>query len=444
MTGVAMVGLRPVLDFCARAHQSCSTNGVSDEQIMSGYGVTNLPVGGSSVSANVAVDVQAWRNSIRSETAGHYHYEMGRAIRREDNIPMAIEAFQRALAERPEHVLTHHHLIESLKAVGRDVEAEALFASFAAHQPRYWEESQAHALADAASEHVAARRFTAAVALVDQAWALAPQGEAKGELVDVCLRIAETLGCTTTALPILHKAFEIAPDDLGVAMQYGNLCDRLERYEDAAVAYRAVLRIDGRRGATINALSIIAGALCRFGEALELVEHSLALNPEVGRSHIARGVGLHGLGRIDEAITTYERAVRCDSHNPHTHAYLGYALLTTGRVAEAEEHIARAIRMEAGNPVLTTWSGLVMHRRGRLDEAAALYRRALEITPNLCIALMNLGLALEDAGRPVEARDMFAQAVAHRSRALWQWVMLHPFAADRLAKTFQGLGYDGP
>jgi tetratricopeptide (TPR) repeat protein len=204
--------------------------------------------------------------------------------------------------------------------------------------------------------------------------------------------------------------------DTGPAIDYARraLVHEPDRAEAYSIQYRA--RLERREP----------------GEALAVVERWLAIAPQLGAVHHARGRALLALGRLDDAADSFDRALTLDG------TLLGAMLLrrelerargvlraTVGRQrAVAFDLPARFVRARAalidgdtaraitvlGEPgyahdgTAQVLLGNCLAAAGRFDDAVAVFDRAAGMAPDVeRAALEGMARALESLGRGAEA-----------------------------------------
>ncbi|MEJ6481807.1 tetratricopeptide repeat protein [Nostoc punctiforme UO1] len=151
-----------------------------------------------------------------------------------------------------------------------------------------------------------------------------------------------------------------------------NEADRLreaKKFEEAAVKYKAALRLDPNSIIAHNNLGIALDDQGKLEEAIAAYQRALLIDPNYANAHNNLGIELSNQGKLDEAIAAYQRALLIDPNYTQAHNNLG----------------------------------LMLYGQGKLSEAIAAYQRALLIDPNYANAHCNLGIALKGQGKLSEA-----------------------------------------
>ena len=182
------------------------------------------------------------------------------------------------------------------------------------------------------------------------------------------------------ALPALHKAVELMPQDAEAHNNLGKARHAVGQFEGAAASFRRALEINPDSAQAHCNLGAALHALCRFDEAAGSYRRALEIKPDYAKAYSNLGAVLDDLGLLEEAVNCYRQALAIEPNYAEAHSNLGNAL----------------------------------RELGRLDDAVASHRRALEIKPDFADAYRNLGVALRDLGRLDEAMASWRSALAIR------------------------------
>lgn len=136
--------------------------------------------------------------------------------------------------------------------------------------------------------------------------------------------------------------------------------------------------------------------------------------PPVAEGLLLQASRLHEAGRIGEAVQLYQRILQIDPHHADALHRLGVAAHQTGRTDLALELIGRAIERDGRHPGYPVDLGNILLERGRAEEAAESFRHALRLQPGLAIAHYNLGNAFRILGKFDKAMAAYAEAASLR------------------------------
>ena len=158
--------------------------------------------------------------------------------------------------------------------------------------------------------------------------------------------------------------------------------------------------------------ALLAHQQGRNGEALALIERSLALAPDQADWCSNRGIVLQSDGRLDAAIESYRRAIAIDPGHANAHNNLGVLLRATGRPVEAEAAYRAAIGLNPEHIDAYTNLGILLNGLQRTEEAAACYCKVITLRPKYREARKLLALAHCTLGEFGKAAEIFEQWLA--------------------------------
>lgn len=214
---------------------------------------------------------------------------------------------------------------------------------------------------------------------------------------------------------------------------------------EARSAYGQLLAFEPQNVIGLHHLGIVEHQLGRSGEAIRLLQKSLAIKPDYAHAYSDLGVILMQLRRDDEAIEACRKAIALDRKLAAAHSNLGDLMLRQGDYSAAETAYGKAISLQSNFPAALIGRaealvaldrldearractkamrlapqmaevygvhGLILHKQGDHGEAVAAYNEALRINPNLALIHTRLSNLLRVEGRLDEALAANARAV---------------------------------
>ncbi len=168
---------------------------------------------------------------------------------------------------------------------------------------------------------------------------------------------------------------------LDEAVQFAILLQRGERFTPAQELYRRVLEVQPDHPQALHFSGVLAHQLHQDGEALRLIERSVALEPGVADWHSNLGIVYQALGRIEEAAAAYRRAIAIDPAHANAFSNLGVVLRAAGNPAAAEAAYRKAIELNPSHVDAYTNLGVLLNALNRTKEAAACYCKAITLRP---------------------------------------------------------------
>jgi len=145
----------------------------------------------------------------------------------------------------------------------------------------------------------------------------------------------------------LKKAVDMAPRQRGSHYKLGDAYWGLSQWDSATSEYQAELAIDP---ANCRAQWKLGSILIQKGgdaqEALNAIDKSLTLCPNLTDARADRGRALITLGRNADAIPDLEAAIKADPSEPRNHFLLAKAYRALGRTQEAQSEMQTFSKLE--------------------------------------------------------------------------------------------------
>jgi protein O-GlcNAc transferase len=236
-----------------------------------------------------------------------------------------------------------------------------------------------------------------------------------GGLVDALFErgnILAVLGRFDEAVACYEAVLKKAPTHLGALTNRGNALARLGRHAEAIACYEALLAV---RPSDVNALSNRAIALKDLGwyeEAMASCEQALKIDPNSVAASITRGNILAKLCRYEEALASFERAAAVDPRDVDALNNRGFALTQLRRFGDAFATFERALAIDPANIGVLGNRGAALLATNRFEEALAAFDRALALKPDDAESLYHRGHALANLSRYDEAVSAWERVLA--------------------------------
>ena len=131
-----------------------------------------------------------------------------------------------------------------------------------------------------------------------------------------------------------------------------NEADRLreaKKFEEAAVKYKAALRLDPNSIITHNNLGVALSEQGKLEQAIAAFQKALQFDPNDAIAHSNLGSALYAQGKLKQAITAFQRALQIDPNNVIAHNSLGFALSAQGKLEQAIAELEIAVRLDPNN-----------------------------------------------------------------------------------------------
>jgi tetratricopeptide (TPR) repeat protein len=213
------------------------------------------------------------------------------------------------------------------------------------------------------------------------------------------------------AAAAFQKASEISPESVVSLNSLAELYARENRANDAARAYREVLRRKPYWGPAHLGLGKILDGMGKTQEANSEYKEAFKNRVRTPASFNALAAFAFSKGWYDIAMTNYTDSLRLYPSDPEIHVNLGLTLGKLDRHAEASAQFAEAIRLQPQFAEAHFCLGLEQGRQGDTAGAAAQFAEAVRLKPSLLEAHLNLGIAYANQHRNQEALEQFNEVL---------------------------------
>ena len=183
------------------------------------------------------------------------------------------------------------------------------------------------------------------------------------------------------------------------------------RVDEAERCYREMLKNSPNQADALHFLGVIESQRGRYGEAVELIDRSLAVRPRNPAAQYNRANILRDIGRTDEALRGYGETLKL--HPGHIGALINRAALlgSLGQHADALNAYEQALAIASANATLHYGRALALTKLNRFDEGILAFDRAITLSPGTPDFRVARGHALCSAGRPGDALFDFDAAI---------------------------------
>ncbi len=289
---------------------------------------------------------------------------------------------------------------------GRRAQAEVLYRSILAWQPRHFEASHFLGLIrHEQGDHPEAARYLAQAVQIrpDDLNALTNHGA-----------VLATLNDPEAALASFDRALAVAAQHPDALNGRANMLMRLGRPADALASFESLLAVKPGHVDALNNRGIVLMALGRPADALESYDRALAISPNLVEVINNRGVALRALNRSEDALASFDGAIAIRPEYAEALNNRGVTLRDLGRPDEALASFERALAFRPDYVEALNNRGIELRDLGRAEEALACLDRALAIQPDYPEALNNRAAALRSLHRPLEALACLDRLLAIR------------------------------
>jgi len=303
---------------------------------------------------------------------------LGEALERIGALDAAVEAYRRALAERPDFRKASNNLILVLGKAGKGTEAveraQALVRAAPSDPDRHFTLGLAQA----------EQNLDDSIASFRRTLALAPRHTLARYNLALVLRRSDRL---REALDELAQALAIEPRPevhytIGIIYWHqGDLARAVE-------SLRACVALDPKYTDGLYALGAVLKARGDWSGAEQALQKAIGLNPNLTAAHYTLGQVRQLAGNESGARTAFDEAERLrQRHQLELEAVVwtsvGIRRVESGDLSGALDHFRRATKVYEPYAPAHYQMGLVLRRLGLRDESRAAFARAQELNASL-------------------------------------------------------------
>ena len=254
---------------------------------------------------------------------------MGVTLKEQGKLEEAIEAYNKALAIKPDYAEAYNNMGIALQEQGKLEEAIEAYNKALAIKPDYAEAyyNMGIALKEQGKLEEAIEAYNKALAIKpDYAEAYNNMGNALKEQ-----------GKLEEAIEAYNKALAIKPDyaeaynNMGVALQEQG------KLEEAIEAYNKALAIKPDYAEAYNNMGNALREQGKLEEAIEAYNKALVIKPDYAEAYNNMGVALQEQGKLEEAIEAYNKALAIKPDHAEASHNMSFPLLNSGRIKEGLE-----------------------------------------------------------------------------------------------------------
>lgn len=222
-------------------------------------------------------------------------------------------------------------------------------------------------------------------------------------------------GNPEAAIRLLSQAAAICPGEARHHIGLGEALTSVQRWQEAANAYRQALRLNPQSADVQFALGIALAALGDADGAIAAYRSAAALRSDFADAHLNLGTCHHQRNELSQAEAAYRQALSVRPDDARALANLAILMQAKGRFDDAVTMLERAIQIEPQSAVHRVNLGAALCGLQDYERAVTMLREAISLDPNSCEAAYNLGNALQAKGLSQEAIEEFRRAIAINS-----------------------------
>jgi TolB-like protein/Tfp pilus assembly protein PilF len=310
-------------------------------------------------------ELNAMSSRPTEDPMAHDLYVQGRhflALRRDDNLPRAIDFFHQAIARDPNYAAAYAGLSEALILL-----------------PRY---TGAYPSETRPQSRVAALK----------ALELNPNlAEAHNALAKIALDYDIDF---VEATREFKRAIALNPNYAGAHHWFSGALESLGQFDEALTESKLGTELDPFSAVNLVDQGRVYGSARRFQEAKVVFEKALSIDPAFSYAHWHYGEMLQGSGDLKGAAVEYAKS-RSASNTPEPIALSGQLAARMGRPEDARQALTALDEMEKHRYVDVFWRALVYLSLGDKEQALRLLEKSYENREGYEISLIQVDPMLD-------------------------------------------------
>ena len=205
------------------------------------------------------------------------------------------------------------------------------------------------------------------------------------------------------AWPILEGLAKKIKDSEAIYRQLGLVAHKLNRYEDAEMAYERALELGSEDLELLNNYAVMLQGFGRYSEAIHLLTRAFEKNPSSPEISNNLANLYMVFGQLEEALLTFKRALDQNPKNVSINRNLALLHRNLGDSASAKNAARRAAIADPSKVDGLTIGAELLEHRADLEQAIRLLRFSLSGAPNNIDAVALMARSLRRVARVDEA-----------------------------------------
>ena len=213
------------------------------------------------------------------------------------------------------------------------------------------------------------------------------------------------------AIDAYKQAIQLAPDQIFVWNNLGNLCAKVGRSDEAMIAFRKALEGNPRDPIAWNGLANVHFKLGYVDDAIAAYRKSLQYTPTFAQPWCGLGEAYASIGRADEALKCYHKAIELNKQYIAPWIRLGTLFSKQERYRDAVKAYQKALTLDGKNSGAWNELGTIHMKAESFDEAASAFSRAIDLDRGNGWAYSNLAFAYMQQGKNKEGVSLLLRSI---------------------------------
>ncbi|UII27203.1 tetratricopeptide repeat protein [Fulvivirga maritima] len=324
-----------------------------------------------------------------------------------NNIPAAIEAFNKAVSLKPRIARIYFKRAQQ-KEKAKNIHGSMMDLTQALQLDSTYEEAKELMRSITSKNQQAASVFTQNTAATNT---VEPEPDNDAFYFKRALTHSKA-NKTLEALEDLNKAIELSPNNSRYYTQRGVEWMKLKDYTRGIQDFNKANELTDR-----DVLAIYNRAVCYY--YLGEYENSIADYTTIIESHTPnaptyanRGRAYAAIGENDKAVADFEKCIGFNPKSPYGYLERGNYYMRTGQNEEALKDLNMLIKLQPTNATFYNSRGQVNDKLNRTKEAIADFEKTSKLDPQSTYPYINMGNLYRKLNQPTEALAAYNKAIS--------------------------------
>jgi len=218
-----------------------------------------------------------------------------------------------------------------------------------------------------------------------------------------------------------RKAVEMDPRCLAAWFGLGCTHVKQSNWTEAAEAFRRAVEIDSRNANAWWRLGKVYQEQSRHRQAILAFREAAEIRPEDAAIWGLLGDACYDAGEMDESVDAYKRALEIDPTEAVMWCLFAGACHGAGEPGEAVNAYKKALEIDPTNASAWFDLGAVRFRQGECTDAVMAFEKALAVDPGYLAAHAGLIRSLLAVGRVADAKEWLTVAIRDGTANAQRW-----------------------
>ena len=241
-------------------------------------------------------------------------------------------------------------------------------------------------------------------------------------------------GKNDKAIEAYKQAIAIAPGQIFVWNNLGNLCMKIMRNDEAMLAFQKALQHNEKDPVAWNGLGNVYYTIGYIDDAISAYRKAIEFAPTLAQPWSGLGDAYVSVGRDLDAIAAFQKAIEINKQFITPWLRLADIYCRQGRNKDAIKTFRRALNVEPNNPLIWNDLGLTLIKINAFEDAIRAFNEASKLDRSFGWAYCNLALCYANQKKYAEAIEL-----CRKSLFVFTEDIDKVIACDRMASYYRAI-----